>query len=639
MAEERSKIEDVRRRLYGATKAPLGHRRRLLPHRTPEVPTGWEESSRLSAFSGPPRRRPSPLRLLFLFAALFFLLSVGLSAFFFFGGSTTVSSRNIEVRIEGPTTVRGGEELALSVTVENRNAVALELADLIVEFPEGTRAADDFAKPLPRIRESLGTILPGESRAYTARAALFGEEGKEQEIAVTVEYRLEGSNAIFYKEASYRALLASAPLRLSIKALTEAVSGQPYELAVTVESNADAILKKVLLTADYPPGFTVAGAEPKASFGNSAWTLGDLPVGAKRTVTIRGTLSGQDGEERTVRFAAGLGKDTDEKTLAAAFVTGSHAVTIKRPFLAVTIALNGSSAGDFSAARGRTIRADIGFVNNTPSAITDARIEVALAGAALDKNSVTADRGFYRSQDATVLWSGTTNPALSSIPPGGEGTVSFTFAPLPPGAGGAREGTVTLSVDVSGTRASERGVPERLSSSATRQVKVATDLLLVSRALYYAGPLTNAGPLPPKAEKETTYTVLWSVTNSSNAVSSAAVTATLPPYVRFMDVMSPATLPAGERLTYNALGGTVTWTLPSVAAGAGYTAPPREVAFQVGLTPSVSQVGSIVTLINETRLSGTDQFTETSVGDARPALSTALTTDPSFRAEQAIIAP
>jgi hypothetical protein len=49
--------------------------------------------------------------------------------------------------------------------------------------------------------------------------------------------------------------------------------------------------------------------------------------------------------------------------------------------------------------------------------------------------------------------------------------------------------------------------------------------------------------------------------------------------------------------------------LGDVKAGVGYGAPAREVSFQVGLTPSISQVNLTPTLMGQLSVTGDDRFT------------------------------
>ncbi len=632
--EEEDKIETLRKRLYATGTHVLNLKRRALSEDQSEVPRSFETASKLSNFIGM-RKGHSWYRTLFLFSLLFFVLALGISFSFFFGGRTTVSSENIAIDIEGPSTIGGGEVLPLQITVTNHNAAALELADLLVEYPEGTRSAEDLTSPLPRDRHSLGTIAPGAKVRATVNAVLFGEEQSAQEIQVTVEYRLQDSNAIFYKEKSYAIALASAPLRLSVKTLREVVAGQDITMEVMVESNATTALRNVVLVAEYPFGFTFKGANPSPSFGTSVWKLGDVSVGGVRTITIRAVMAGESEDERVVRFSAGIGSDTDEKKLVTAIVVDNETITIKKPFLAADIAVNGKRASEFVAQSGRPLRVDVTWTNNIATPVTDAEIAVSLSGSAFDRSSVSVDRGFYRSSDTTVLWNKTTDVSLTTLPAGASGTGSFTFSPLASAAlANIRNPTITLTVSVRGTRVSDTNVPEAVSSSVVRTIAIASDVALASRALYSLGPFPNNGPIPPKANMETTYTIIWTLRNPSNPVSDVVVTAALPSNARFTGKQSPATFSKGESLAFNPIGGIITWSLDAVQPGAGYSLPPREVAFQVGFTPSTSQIGDIPVIIGDVTIRGFDQITKTEVGGVQGALTTNITADPSFRSGQ-----
>ena len=81
------------------------------------------------------RRRLSVLEFIFLFSIIFFIGAGIFASFLFFSGSNTVSTRNVNIAIDGPTEVRAGDVLPLQVVVTNQNTVPMELTDLVVEFP------------------------------------------------------------------------------------------------------------------------------------------------------------------------------------------------------------------------------------------------------------------------------------------------------------------------------------------------------------------------------------------------------------------------------------------------------------------------------------------------------------------------
>lgn len=616
-----SRIENLEKDLYSRKKKQLARRkRRDLRERDFGVSDEWKQIQDVETFK---TRRPF-FKIILIISAVFFIICIGVAAFFFLQG-VDISPKNVVIEVRGPTQIGGGEKLPLQITVKNNNPVPIESVNLIVEYPDGTHSATNLDTLLPRYRESLDTIDPGKEARRTVEAVLFGEENSQKDIAISVEYRVSGSNAVFYADSTYELTLSSSPLSLVVESLEETVSGQDIEFTAKVKSNSADVMKNVMLDVEYPFGFEFESADPEPVFANKVWYLGDIPPEEEKEVVFRGKLTGQDGEERVFHFATGIQSDRDENAIGAEFVNRPVSLFIKRPFITTALALDGQT-GDFVAKSGKNVRADITWVNNLATQIFDGEIEVAFSGAAIDKQAISVESGFYRSIDNKIVWTRDTYEPLGSIPAGKSGRVTFSFAPLGLSSGvPLRNPTVDLDVTIRGKRLSETNVPEEVESTISKQIKVSTDLVLTSKVLHFTGPFVNTGPLPPRAEQATTYTIVFSVLNSSNAISDGRVVMTLPPYVEWVGTVDPSY----EEISFSPVGGQIIWNIGDLEPGVGMTLPPREVAFQIKLVPSISQIGQTVTLVNEQTISGFDRFTETTVENSRGVLSTHLN-EPGF---------
>jgi hypothetical protein len=486
----------------------------------------------------------------------------------------------------------------------------MQLTDLIVEFPSGTRSEADVSVELPRIRESLGDVAPGESVNRRISARIFGTAGTDATINVSVEYRVPSSNAIFHSEESYIAPISESPASITIKGLSEAVSGQSTTLTITVASNVTSVLSKMVLVAGYPPGFSFTSSSPAPAAGSASWKLGDIEPGGKRTITITGVFSGDDGDKRVVHFTTGAASVTDPTAVAAPLAATDMEFSIAKPFVSASLALDGDPSATHVVRRGQSVRVDIRWENNLPVGVNDLAIEVKLKGAILDRTSVRPIKGFFRSADNTVIFSPENDPSLADVAPGASSVASFTFETLPLGSGTFRNPEVDLAVTVTARRLSDLNVPETITSSASATAVVATDLTLQS--VLSRGVFPDSGPVPPKAEQETTYSVTWIVGNSQNAVANAVVSAVLPSYVRFTGVVSP-----GEAVTYNAVGGIVTWKVGDISEGGARTA-----SFQIGVTPSLSQAGKAPTVLSDQRVAALDRFAGIQIESTASPLTT-----------------
>src|SRR3989338_824025 len=104
---------------------------------------------------------------------------------------------------------------------------------------------------------------------------LFGEQGSVRQMKISLEYRVEGSNAIFLKDKFFEVSINSTPIDLLIGAPSEISSNQDINLDVKATLNATKPASKILLKVDYPIGFQFVKAIPAPSSGNNIWNLGD----------------------------------------------------------------------------------------------------------------------------------------------------------------------------------------------------------------------------------------------------------------------------------------------------------------------------------------------------------------------------
>ncbi|MFA5933803.1 MAG: hypothetical protein WC795_01080 [Candidatus Paceibacterota bacterium] len=628
MAEtDENHIEELKKRLYTKNNQLLRKRTEGTLHRKElSVPAEWSHKEEGPKQNFMAKLSPSIFKKFFIWSIVFFVAVLGFVAYKFYGGGNAVSNDNIDINILGNAFTAGGEELPLQIEVVNKNTVPLDFSSLVIEYSKG---GGDQTKDIVRIRKDLGTILAGRTANENIKLTLYGEQGSIKDVKATLEYRVAGSNAIFVKERHYSITINSAPLSISINAPNTASSNQQFTLNIKATLNASKPAQNMLVRVEYPPGFQFASANPKPDFSNNAWSIGDLAQGAEKNISIIGSLYGEDGDERSFRAYAGEGDKTDQSSIAVIYNSLLHSVTIKKPFLEAKLIVNGQDQKDFVVSGTTPIRAEIVWTNNLPTRIDDVQITARVTGNALDSNSISPLGGFYDSKNGQIIWDKNTSKELATIEPGETGKLSFTFSPLPLLTGSQTiisDPSIMVAIDIKGSQLSESQNAAEINNSDTKIIRIATSLDLAARALYSSGAFTNTGPIPPKADTETTYTIVWTMANSANPVSDAEVRAALPVYVRFLGTVSPA----GEDVSFDVSSRQVIWKAGSVPRGAGFSGVAREVSFQVGLTPSITQVGSVPILVSESTLSGTDTFTNTTVSSKRGQVTTRLTNDPAF---------
>ena len=591
----------------------------------------WKEDNTLTTELGEEhqeKKKMSFFTKIFLASIIFFLVAAGIAAYVLSGGFNVISSKNVDISVQGLIAVSAGEELVLDIIISNHNNAALEQGELLVEYPPGTKKASDLTQELARERITIDKIPAGASVVKTVKAVVFGEKESVRQIKITLDYKASGSNAAFSKEKTYDITIKSSPVIMEITYPKEVNAGQDIKVVVNITSSSAVPIRNLLFRAEYPFGFNFNSSIPKASSGNNVWRIGDLNPNEKRTITINAKIEGQNEEERAIKFTTGIADVNDENKIATDFLSLTNSILIKKPFITVVMKLNQSEEKEYEARTGSQIRGNISWVNNLPVTINDAEIKVKFTGDIIDRQNIGIfNGGFYRSTDNTITWDRNNFPELRSIDPGGSSSVNFDLNIVPNSSiANGRNLQSTMEVSVKGTRVSENSNPETVSAVFTRLIKLATNLDLNSRSLFSIGPFQNSGSIPPRAENSTTYTIVWTFSNTFNDVTGARVTATLPPYMTWLGKISPTS----ENVVYDESNRTIMWNAGEVRAGSGSSSAPRELYLQLGLTPSLNQVGTVPVLLDNIQISGTDRFTGKNITSTKPPLTTRISTDPRY---------
>lgn len=618
-----SRINKLQRKLYSPNQTFDMRDRKQMHTKNYEIGNDWddnEEENTHDYITHIPEHKSSLFAKVFVVALIFFVAAMGYAYYIFNGGQKVAGGADVEVEVLGPVSVASSQPLTMDVVIQNNSTLKLETVDLIFDYPEGTRDHEDLSKSVTVVRRGIDDIEGQSAIKETQTASLFGEEGTKQIVEVTVEYRLEGSSAIYQKKANFDVVIQSSPIALKVETDKEITAGQEMEFDIEVTSNSSKVLHNVVLIGEYPFGFKATTAEPAPVSGSNAWYFETLNPNETKTIRLVGRVEAQDGEERVFKFSTGLAQAETEDRLDVIFTTEVATIDIKRSFLSVDITFDKEAGDTFVKSGQRNISGEVVFNNNLDDPVQDVRIEVELVGDVIDKNSVDAISGFYNSADNKIIWTKSTNDLFEEIRARERSSTSFTFRTKDLGSGTSlfKNPEVSFNIKITGLRVNENEVEEEISSEVFKKVIFLSDVDFVASTLAVSGPFTNTGPLPPQAEKETTFNIVWEISNSSNDLKNAQITARVPEYVQWKNIVKPD----GEDITFDSIKRTITWNIGDIEAGIGYTFKKRTLAFQVGLTPSLSQVGDSPILINDMVFTAMDSFTNTEIREVSSSITT-----------------
>ncbi len=606
---QKSRLEKLEQKLY-SVDGISSKERASLKAKNYTVNNDWGEPEMKNDFSFP-KKKFGFFSLVLILAAIFFVGSLSYAGFIFLNGNKAISGNNVDIKVVGPVSVGGGESLSVDVVVANNNQIPLELVDLFAEYPEGSKNPENISEDLRRVNLDLGTIPPGSVIRKTVKVALFGEEGSNKKIDFILQYRISGSNAIFEKKKEFEVALSATPIRLSVSGLEEISSSQTVDLTVKFNSNSVQPLKNVMIVAEYPFGFKYEKSDLKPKYNNNIWFFEELKPNEEIEFKVSGVIEGQNQEDRIFRFNTGLAKENSPEEIGVLFATTMHEVKVTKSFVGLVLNINKDPATVVSVQSGEYNEGEVIFTNNTNDSIKNLEIKLQLNGAVLNEDSVTVTSGFYSSIDNTITWNKNTDDLFLNIAPRKTGRISFRFKTLElvSGKTSIKNPQIDITAKVSGTRISTSNTEEKISSDTFKNIKVISDTSVYAYTHYNEGPFINSGPIPPKVDTPTSYTIEFAASNNSNDLDNAQITAILPPYVSWKGAFSPS----GENVSFDSINRKMVWNIGPIPAGTGYTKNIKQLYFKVELLPSISQTGNKLDLLNDIMFNANDTFTRKSI--------------------------
>ncbi|HMP67529.1 MAG TPA: hypothetical protein PKA60_02160 [Candidatus Paceibacterota bacterium] len=570
-----------------------------------------------------------------LIAGIFFVGSVLYATFVFVGNQNTVISDEININIIGPVSVGSGSRLSLDIIVQNNSKKDLESVHLVTNYPVGTKTID-LKEDLVTGRMVIGDMPAGSVSKRTLDMAFLGERDEIKKIDLKIEYRLSGSYALFDKPKSFEIVLSEPPIQILVNAFEKVSSGQITDFDIKIRSNSEREIAELLFVADYPFGFGFMNSSIRPSYGNNVWLFRDFKPGETREIKITGQIQAQDNEERAFRFNIGTPSDINNEEIGVTFNNTRHVVFIEKPFIDLQLVINNSTEKIISVKSGESFNTNVLFTNNTNDKIRDIEIVLSLDGAVLDKSATQILGGFYSSFDNKITFNKDTYNQLAEVLPRQQVNITNTLKTFDLSSNNLnlKNPEIKISATVKGRRVRESGADESIEQQNFYTIKVLSDLILaVANNREKISGITDFGPIPPKVDNETSYTITWTVANSSADVRDAKVVARLPNYMKWNNVV----VPNGENITYDETSRRITWNIGEISAGAGYSRAARTVNFQLVLRPSISQRQQAVVLLDQMVVTGFDLFNEKLIQNGAPNSTTVISGRSTFDSHQFVV--
>ncbi len=541
-------------------------------------------------------------------------------------------SRGIELQFSAPEKVTIGVPFDFRINIANSSQNVFEEVRLSVNLPEGLAFLGSPASKTVDFKE-LGTVSAGGVNQQIYKLIALNGENTFKRITASVSYLSGSLSSRFQEESSFDLSVGSYGLTLDIAAPQKIFSGEAFDAEISYKNVSDIDYSDLKLKMEYPPTFTLIKSALIPDVGNNVWVLGGLRKGSENKFKINGNIIGPEGAFFDLKA-----------TIEASFLGQSYPISANSATL--SIATSPLSLGillnedpEYIARTNDELHYTLSYVNNTDVGLRDVIIRAQLIGTMFDFTQLSSDASF-RSTDNTLTWNASNVPELGTLSPGESGTVNFSLKtkmayPI------KRLSDKNFTLKVRGTIESPT-VPhfvqaEKTFSVANLETKVAGQVDMDAKVLFRdaASGIINKGPFPPRVNQPTQYTVHWLITDYGTDVKEVEVKAFLAGNVRFTGAAKSS---AGTSVpTYNERTQEMVWTIARVPATTGVISRALEATFQIVATPSSSDLGGFMPLIQETAIKAIDEFTNLELTDKDFPVNTSLPDDPTVTSGQGVV--
>ena len=559
---------------------------------------------------------PKQKKILIISTAVFFIILILSSAAFYFW-LTSFKKSLVDFSISGPTQIFSGETGTFVVSYWNNTKQILQNASLTVRLPQdavinGNKTIQHF---------DLGSIGIGGGGKQIVEVALIGPDKSIQKLEAALNYKPQNTTSNFENETNKEVAINGSALGVDLKISGTILPNTKNTYVIHYKNNTDKVFRNISIEAAYPNGFSLISSDRAPAKGNNNWELGDLNPNEEGDIAILGILK----NTQSANFEVAIGVVENGKFYK--FSQNSSQIGILAPPLEMDISVMVNNQSALAVNPGENLLFKIHYKNGAGIDLSDVVLKATLNGLMYDFSTLRTD-GNFNGVDGTITWNGGNRADFKNLPSNASGDVEFqinvktrhvmrTF----------RDKNLLLQI------AAEMETPtvpssltaKSLSTAADLAVKVNTKTELKTAGYYFDATLKNSGPLPPKVDQTTTYTIHWQLTNFSNDVDNVLIKAVLPEGVSWLNKKAGA---GAATLEYNDRTNELTWNVGKLTAGMGVLLDVYEVIFQVGLTPSINKVNTVVPILGESTLTGKDAFTGSDIRIISPALRTDLPDDP-----------
>ena len=531
----------------------------------------------------------------------------------------------VEISFEGPKEVDSTQISKYIIHYKNNNRVTLKNAEIQLTYAENFQPIDNTNLKYLSLGSSkifLGDLKPRSEGSTELKGVFYAPKDSPVYLYASIHFVPSNSNSEVLVDSQIGVQITAAPVVLNVTAPQQSIDGDDIQYVVDYKNLDVKMMSDVQIRIDFPEGFKMTSADPSPSEKGSYWYIGNLESKQGGKITINGQLQGNSGQSENITTSFGR-VGSDGKFVV--FNKYDFETKIISPILAVKQTLSEKENNIINA--GEILKYVIGFTNTGNIGLRDAIVSVELNSKILDFSKINVSGGSYDEKTGIITWKESDVPSLANIDAKASGSVNFSIpvkSVIPIQNKLDKNFSVSSLAKIDSPDIPISNGANKIISKNSLILKLASKVIFSTTAYYNDAKIKNSGPIPMQTGSETSFAVHWSIVNVSNDISDAKVVSSIPSGVRWTGQIYPS----NEKITYNERTGQVSWDAGNVPAGTGVGGSPREVIFQVAVTPQSNQIGEPITLVNKSDFAATDTFVSQNLTQNNDKKDTQLPEDP-----------
>lgn len=503
------------------------------------------------------------------------------SIIFLYYRDRVFSKEILKLEILGPETAKMGEEVEYTVKYKNNGNFVLQSPKIIFELPEDSLTEDGKV----RFTQPVDDIYPGSEAFVKFTGRLLGKEEDLKVVRATLSYMPKNLSVRYESETTFTTKIDTVFIALNFDLPSKIEKGKEIDFSLNYFSNTDYPLENLSIKVTPVNGFTVTSSEP-TSLDDVEWKLDTLSKSQGGRIRIRGVMSINTSGPLDLSAKLGMWQDGNFIIIKET----SQNVEIIEPLILVSQEINGSSS--YVASPGEVLHYEIFLRNIGTTPFSDLFVLSRLDGNAFDLSTLQSN-GQVKANDNLVVWDSKQIPSLKTIKSQQEVKINFTVK--------LKDSWVVADSEKNNIVIKNKVTVSNIDQEFVTKIN---SKLEVSQRAYYStqGGIVNSGPIPPEAGQTTTYSVVWQVKNYFNDLKNVKVKAILPKSVTLSDAIFPED--QASYFSFDSASREIVWLVGNLSSGAS-----SSLTFQIALTPSSLQKGTIANLMSPATIFGEDQST------------------------------